>query len=92
MTKPIKVEHLQPCVEWWGGRDRKNRDETNVTWRVSLEDVKARGYNLDIRNPHSVEDVVGDPEELLTELDEAEEQLAAIREKLTALLEEALLR
>jgi hypothetical protein len=26
MTKPIRFEHMQSCIDWWGGRDRKGRD------------------------------------------------------------------
>jgi type I restriction enzyme M protein len=81
MTKPIRVEHLAACVEWWGGTERKGRAETDVAWRVMAEDVKARAYNLDIRNPHTVADGHGDPEELLLKL-----------EKLRTILGEALLR
>jgi type I restriction enzyme M protein len=39
-----------------------------------------------------VADDHGNPEELLTKLDEAEKQTAALRDKLRAILEEALLR
>jgi type I restriction enzyme M protein len=39
---------------------------------VTAEDVKARGYNLDIKNPHTVADDHGDPEELLQKLNAAE--------------------
>ena len=35
MTKPIRVEHLQACVDWWGGAERKGRQETEVAWKVS---------------------------------------------------------
>ena len=55
MTKPIRLEHLQPCVDWWGGPERKGRVETEVAWRVTAETLKARGYNLDIKNPHVVD-------------------------------------
>ena len=34
---------------------------------MTAEEVKARGYNLDIKNPHTVADDHGDPEELLAE-------------------------
>ena len=37
MTKPIRVEHLKGCVDWWGGVRRKGRVETEVAWRVSIE-------------------------------------------------------
>ena len=53
MTKPIRIEHLKPCVEWWGGRKRKGRVENEVAWRVTADEVKARGYNLDFKNPHT---------------------------------------
>ena len=92
MTRPIKVEHLKPCVDWWGGEKRKGRVENEVAWRVTAEEVKARGYNLDFKNPHTVADDHGDPEELLAKLDEAEKQTAALREQLKAVLAEALLR
>ena len=54
--------------------------------------MKARGYNLDFKNPHTVADDHGDPEELLAKLDEAEKQAAALRDQLKAVLAEALLR
>ncbi len=92
MTKPIKLEHLQGCVNWWGGAERKHRQETPQAWRVSIEDIKARGYNLDIKNPHTVADDHGDPETLLAELDEAEAETAKLRDQLKAILAEALLR
>ena len=74
MTKPIRIEHLKPCVDWWGGAKRKGRVETEVAWKVTADEVKARGYNLDIKNPHTVADDHGDPEELLAKLNEAESQ------------------
>ena len=55
-------------------------------------DIKARGYNLDVKNPHGQEDDHGDPEELLAKLNAAEAETAALRDRLKALLAEALLR
>jgi type I restriction enzyme M protein len=92
MTKPIRIEHLKPCIDWWGGAKRKGRVETEVAWKVSAEEVKARGYNLDIKNPHAVEDSHGDPAELLAKLNEADRQTRALRDQLKTILAEALLR
>ena len=92
MTKPIRVEHLQGCVDWWGGAERKGRVETEVAWNVYIDQVKERGYNLDIKNPHVVAYDHGDPVELLAKLDEAEAQAASLRDQLKSILEEALLR
>ena len=92
MTKPIRIEHFKPCVEWWGGAKRKGRVETEVAWKVSADEVKARGYNLDIKNPHTVADEHGDPEELLARLNESEGQANTLRDQLKAILAEALLQ
>jgi type I restriction enzyme M protein len=92
MTKPIRVEHLRPCVDWWGGVERKGRVETEVAWKVTADEVKARGYNLDFKNPHTIADDLGNPEDLLAKLEESEQQTVALRYKLKAILTEALLR
>jgi type I restriction enzyme M protein len=92
MTKPIRVEHLQGCVDWWGGAERKGRAETEVAWKVSIDQVKGRDYNLDIKNPHVVAEAHGDPVELLAKLDEAEALAASLRDQLRSTFEEALLR
>ncbi len=92
MTKPIRVEHLKACSDWWGGPRRKGRVENKVAWSVTAEEVKARGYNLNMKNPHTVADDHGDPEELLAKLDVAENEAARLRDQLKAILTEALLR
>jgi type I restriction enzyme M protein len=92
MTKPVRQEHLADCVDWWGGAGREGRIENDRAWKVSIEDIKARGYNLDIRNPRVVEDDLGDPEALLRSLDAAEAEVVAIRAQLKAILSEALAR
>jgi type I restriction enzyme M protein len=92
MTKPIRFEHLQGCIDWWGGKTRKGREEGPQAWKVTAEKVKARGYNLDIKNPHTVADDHGDPEELLENLNAAETETATLRDQLKAILAEALAR
>jgi len=87
MTKPIRFEHLKPCIDWWD-----KREENEISWKVTIDAVKARNYNLDFKNPHVVTDDHGDPEELLAKLDESEKQTAVLRDQLKAILEEALLR
>jgi type I restriction enzyme M protein len=92
MTKPIRLEHLQACMDWWGGKDRKGREEGPQAWRVSAEDIKARNYNLDIKNPTSIAENHGDPETLLADLNEAEAETTRLRDQLKAILAEALAR
>lgn len=92
MTKPIRFEQLKGCIDWWGGKERQGRLETLQAWRVSAEEIKARGYNLDIKNPNAVADALGDPEELLAQLGAAEAETATLRERLKIILAEALAR
>jgi type I restriction enzyme M protein len=82
MTKPIRLEHLQGCIDWWGGAKRKGREETTQAWKVTAEEVKARGYNLDIKNPHTVADAHGDPGALLADLTFAENETSKLRDHL----------
>ena len=91
-TKPIRLEHLQGCIDWWSGADREGRKETERAWKVTAEEVKAGRYNLDIKNPHTQEDDHGDPAELLEKLAAAEADAADLRDRLKAILEEALIR
>ena len=92
MTRPIRLEHLQGCIDWWGGADREGRKETERAWKVTVDEVKTRNYNLDIKNPHTEDDDHGDPEELLKELAAAEAETASLRDRLKAILAEALMR
>jgi type I restriction enzyme M protein len=92
MTKPIRLDHFQGCIDWWGGKARKGREETPQAWKVSAEDIKARGYNLDIKNPHTIANDHGDPETLLEDLRAAEDETASLRDQLKAILAEALAR
>ncbi|MEX2453203.1 MAG: class I SAM-dependent DNA methyltransferase [Rhodospirillaceae bacterium] len=92
MTRPIRLEHLDDCAAWWGGLEREGREEGPRAWNVTAEEVKARGYNLDIKNPHAEEENHGDPETLLEELTNGEADVGAIRDQLKAILTEALVR
>jgi type I restriction enzyme M protein len=87
MTRPIRFEHLKPCIDWW-----KKREGNEVAWKVTIDEIKTRNYNLDFKNPHTVEEDRGEPKELLAKLEESEAATAKLRDRLKAILEEALLR
>ncbi len=92
MTKPIRLEHLDDCAAWWGGVERAGRGEGDCAWKVSAEEIKERGYNLDIKNPHMATEDHGDPEVLLEELTNAEAEVASVRDQLRGILTVALVR
>ncbi|QCO54450.1 SAM-dependent DNA methyltransferase [Pseudorhodobacter turbinis] len=92
MTKPIRLDHLDDCAAWWGGAAREGRVEGPQAWKVTADEIKGRGYNLDVKNPHTVVEDHGDPETLLADLTAAEAETAALRDQLKAILTEALAR
>ena len=92
-TKPIRLEEFEAERKWWGraGQEAK-RKETESAWRVPLAALADRGYNLDVKNPHAVDDAHRDPTELLAEYQQAQAAVAQVREKLREQLRAALSR
>lgn len=84
-TKPIKGTEFEPLKAWW-----KNREETDQAWRVSLEEIKKRGYNLDIKNPNIVKVDELNPEEVLESYRNKQKEVKAILEQIKSELTEAL--
>jgi type I restriction enzyme M protein len=84
-TKPMRIEEFAPEKAWW-----ENRLESEQSWKVSVEQIIANGYNLDIKNPNTVADDHGDPEELLAGYQKLLNDVAATREALRRELMSAL--
>lgn len=87
MTKPIRFEHLEPCISWW---DR--REQSEIAWKVSFEDIATRNFNLDVKNPRALCEEQGDPAQLLYELETAQQEVERLRDKLRRALVEAMCR
>lgn len=86
-TKPIRIEEFEPEKMWWQKREKNER-----AWKVSIEEIKAGGYNLDIKNPSVVNNAHRDPEELLAEYRKLLAGIAETRSALKQELEAALSR
>src|SRR5690606_23608360 len=51
-TKPIKLKEFDPIKKWWN-----NRKESEICWKVDIQTIAERNYDLDIKNPNKQEDV-----------------------------------
>ena len=51
-TKPIQAKEFNPIKKWWN--DRK---ESDIAWKVDIETIIDRNYDLDIKNPTKQEEV-----------------------------------
>ncbi|WP_087693622.1 class I SAM-dependent DNA methyltransferase [Pseudomonas sp. PE-S1G-1] len=96
-TKPMKLEDFNDCAAWWGEGDtqqeklaRNNRQSNEQAWQVSIEEIVARNYNLDIKNPHQEEKVGHNPGTLLADYHQQQAGIKALRNQLKSLLTEAL--
>jgi len=91
-TKPMRFEEFQTEIDWWcdGANGFAARQETEQAWCVGIDEIKARNYNLDIKNPHVGEQVSHDPEELLALYAEQQQGIQELRDQLKEILQEAL--
>lgn len=62
-TKPMKFEEFQAEIDWWGNEADgfAARKENHQAWKVSINDIIARNFNLDIKNPYQGEIISHDP-------------------------------
>jgi len=91
-SKPMKFEEFTTEIDWWGNEEDnfKDRVENEQAWKVSIENIKAQNYNLDIKNPHVGELLNHDPEELLQNYAEQQKDILSLREQLKVILTDAL--
>ena len=52
-TKPIQKSEFDSLLAWWN-----NRAESELSWKVPVEEIKNGGWNLDIKNPFVKEEEV----------------------------------
>ncbi len=64
-TKPIRIEEFDTIKNWWN-----NREESEVAWKVSIDTIIDRNYDLDIKNPNKkVEEVTYDRKEIIKNIE-----------------------
>ncbi|QHF42400.1 DNA methyltransferase [Pseudomonas sp. S35] len=91
-TRPMQFEEFATELAWWGDEkdNFQTRVETPQAWKVSIDSIIARNYNLDIKNPHVGEQVNHDPEELLEQYQSHQNIVQNLRDQLKAVLADAL--
>ena len=82
-TKPMRIEEFEPEKEWW-----KDRKESEHAWRVGIDEIVNRNYNLDIKNPNAVEAELQDPDTLYKQYQKHAGEATEIATELKSLLVE----
>ena len=80
---------------WWHNREESDAAKSGLpfqdrAWRVSVKEIKANSYNLDIKNPHKTNINQGDLEEMLVEYQQLLTELGQTRNTLKQELMNAL--
>ena len=52
-TRPIQLKEFDPIKQWW-----HKREESEISWKVDLQTIIDRNWDLDIKNPHKHEESI----------------------------------
>ena len=64
-TKPMKVEHFAPAIEWWNDRKEISIDGFDKAKKYTAQELSDRNYNIDLCGyPHEEEEILP-PKELI---------------------------
>ena len=84
-TKPMKIEHFKPVIDWWNNRQEIVCDEDVKSKKYALDDIKKSNYDIDLCGyPHEEEEIL-DPLDLMHKY---EEQRASLNAEIDTVLEE----
>jgi type I restriction enzyme M protein len=89
-TKPMKLEHFAPVMDWWNHREEINIDGFDKAKKYTVEELIGREYNIDLCGfPHEEEEILP-PKELIQQYQEKRASLNAdidrILEQITSIL------
>lgn len=76
-TKPMKLEHFAPVMEWWNNRT-EIADEETETFKAkayTAEEIAARNYDIDLCGYPTAEEEILSPEETIAAFHEKRNEL-----------------
>lgn len=83
-TKPMKLEHFAPAIEWWNDKKEINIDGFDKAKCYTAEEIASRNYNIDLCGyPHEEEEILP-PKELIQQYQEKRASLNADIDRILA--------
>lgn len=83
-TKPMKVEHFAPAIEWWNDRKEISIDGFDKAKKYTAQELSDRNYNIDLCGyPHEEEEILP-PKELIQQYQEKRANLNADIDRILA--------
>lgn len=92
-TKPMKLEHFNPVMDWWKNREEIEVDGNPKAKKYTANEIAENFYNLDLCGfPHEEEEIL-EPLELISkyqkERAELNQKIDSVLAEITRMLEEA---
>lgn len=82
-TNPLKLEEFDPIKKWWN-----KRVESVVSWKVPIDTIIEKGFDLDSKNPNAVQEENSETSsDILTRIDNEQNIIHGIVGKLKTLLQ-----
>jgi len=89
-TKPMRLEHFDPVVQWWTDRREMVVDGFDKARRYTAQELETRNYNIDLCGfPHEEEEILP-PRELIQQYQEKRASLNADIDRILAQITEIL--
>ena len=89
-TKPMKIEHFAPAMEWWADRKEITVDGFDKAKKYTVDEIVARNYDIDLCGyPHEEEEILP-PKELIQRYQEKRASLNANIDRVLAQITEIL--
>ena len=89
-TKPMKLEHFAPAIEWWNNRHNIEEDGFDKARKYNISEIEDRNYNIDLCGyPHEEEEILP-PKELIQQYQEKRASLNADIDRILAQITEIL--
>lgn len=76
-TKPMKLEHFNPVIDWWNNREELIVDGFDKAKKYTYDEIEERTFNIDLCGyPHEEEEILP-PKELIQQYQEKRASLNA---------------
>lgn len=88
----MKFGEFQSEIKWWGNEADgfASRKENHQAWKVGIDEIITRNFNLDIKNPYQGKTISHDPDELLAQYQTQQKEISKLRHQLRDILGAAL--
>lgn len=85
-TKPMKLEHFEPVITWWGNREEIIENSFDKAKKYSREELEEKyNYNLDLCGYPHEEEIILPPHDLIQQY---QEERASLNAEIDRILEE----